>query len=63
MNVTVDTNYGVILVIQIGVYLLSNKGTNSVKKVQFGKDLGNGKEKEGLNKDCLLNKKIENNPD
>jgi hypothetical protein len=29
----------------------------------FGKDLGNRKEREGFNKDCLLNKKIKNNPE
>ncbi len=63
MNIRADTNYSVILAIQIDMHLLSNKGTTVSKMVQFGKDLGNGKEKKGFNKDCLLNKKIKNNPD
>ncbi len=63
MNITVDTNYGVIVVIQIDMYLLSSKGTNWVKMDYSGKALGNGKERKGFNKDCLLNKKIKNNPE
>ncbi len=63
MNITADTNYGVILVIQIDMHLLSNKRTNNVKKGIVRKRSGKWKRKRGVNKDCLLNKKIKNNPD
>ncbi len=48
MNITVDTNYGVIPVIQIDVYLLSNKGTNSVKNGIVRKRSGEWKRKKGV---------------
>ncbi len=48
MNIRVDTNYGVILVIQIDVHLLSNKGTNSVKNSIVRKRSGEWKRKKGV---------------
>ncbi len=48
MNIRVDTNYGVILVIQIDVYLLSNKGTNRVKNGMVRKRAGEWKRKKGV---------------
>ncbi len=48
MNIRVDTNYGVILVIQIDVHLLSNKGTNSVKNGIVRKRSGEWKRKRGV---------------
>ncbi len=48
MNITVDTNFGVVLAIQIDVYLLSNKGTNSVKNGIVRKGSGEWKRKKGV---------------
>ncbi len=45
MNIRVDTNYGVILAIQIDMHLLSNKGTNSVKNGIVRKRSGEWKRK------------------
>ncbi len=48
MNIRADTNYGVILVIQIDMHLLSNKGTNSVKNGMIPKRSGEWKKKRVL---------------
>ena len=46
MNIRVDTNYGVILAIQIDMHLLSNKGTNRVKNGMVRKRAGGMEKKE-----------------
>ncbi len=48
MNIRVDTNYGVILVIQIDMHLLSNKGTTVSKRYSSEKIWGMERKKRGL---------------
>ncbi len=47
MNITADTDYGVIPEIQIDVYLLSNKGTNRLKNGIVRTGSGEWKRKKG----------------
>ncbi len=48
MNITADTNYGVIPAIQIDMHLLSNKRTNRVKNGIVRKRPGEWKRKKGV---------------